>query len=281
MDWAQIIMAAIGGGIGAALGAALAHLLGLRNRASLIAVIFLVLGASLGGRLGPVLLGDTLGRELRSATGQTAQVEKELDALESQPIFAAIFKENPQAKEEIRQRLLDAFERGGMDGLLQESVVIGQTYGGSVLVRYVPRARPDDLMAFARAYVTVGDRLYPDHPALCHGWLGGSVLDVSRFSNVIGQENLSLFNETISNIIINAREEPFPIEQPATQEAVEEIMSVLLTTYPETILPLLRGEVPVQTLEQKAQICGFTIDLYKAIADHERGVSVLRLLLSG
>ena len=101
MDWAAVILAAIGGGIGGGLGALAARFLPFGEDQSHWKIAVAVGFVFVGFRLGPILIEPALGPMARSI----APAPDHYAALQTQPLIRRILQDHPELESQVRARL--------------------------------------------------------------------------------------------------------------------------------------------------------------------------------
>lgn len=274
MDWGTIILA----GLGAALGSLLA--LPVRNQTArmVIAVALVVIGANLGGRYGPELLGPSLGGIIRDTTGQTDEVDTALAELGSDPFFAALLETGAVEEDEIRARLREAYRAGGVDGLENEAARIGQDLGATLVADYFPRARDEDLLATVRATSDLIAHLAERDALLCHAWTMGTPFDVARFRSLVGAEREAALQESFVSLIRNVLPEVPEVDLAAAQRVIFAASAAAQGTLsPEAISVFIGQRPPADAAEARA-VCLAFHTLFVHILAAETPANTLRVL---
>jgi hypothetical protein len=284
MDWTQVILAGLGGGLGAALGSLLAVPFSSKSTKSTIAVIAVVIGSSLGGKFGPQLAEPYLGPLLRDATGQTADVESQLATLKGDPFFAALLAAKPDLEPQIKARLVEAYRKGGADGLKREAGLIGSEYGGTIFSTYAPCAKSDDLKEVFTAVTDIADELTKSDPELCYVWLFGTKIgktfDSVEFSRSVGSAREKHLASGLVAMIKNAAPAPIAYDRKAAQQGVKRAAEAMAAQLGQQNLPLLTLERVATTTDEQRLVCAATATLYKAALAEPNSGDVLRAILT-
>ncbi len=286
MDWASIIAAAIGGGLGALIGGALGHWFfpkkpGVEDRRATVRTVLLVVFMIVGLRAAPSLMNAYFGEALRDLTGQTAAVESELDEFMASPFIKAIVEANPAAEAQIRKRMLDAFRRDGQDGLSEEGYRIGQDYATSLFPQFVPRARAEDLLAFGQASVDVTRVLSERAPELCYAWLyDPASFSQTRFAATVPPETLETFVGTLTAIITEAQDTAPQYDSAAVQIALQRVVLALQAAYPQSAFALISQQRKPASTQESRQACDLTADIYAGVLEQDNAADILRFMFS-
>lgn len=285
MDWTSIILAAIGGALGAAIGTLMALPFQSKSTKSIVAVAITILGATLGGRLGPTLLDPYLGGSLRDAMGQTAAVEEQLQALRDDAFFAALIDGGAVSEDELRARLLDAYREGGAEGLKREAGVIGQENGERVFSEYLPRASDADIMEVTRAMTEIMAHLSQTDPQMCYDWLFGAqhgrIFDAVAFGERIGAERENRLHAAFTEAVRNAAETPPETSLKAAQAGVQQAGAAAGAMFTQENVGIITGERPAADEAEAKLACDAMRALYENALEQENAADVLRLLFRG
>lgn len=216
LDWISIIAAAIGGGIGGAIGAALASF----SKSGIIRTMLIVAPIVLGGRLGPMLIQP----ELEKAVGpqvRTVQFDAVYDTeirpgIVKQPALDRIFKEDPAIEAAFKAELRKAYQEGGSKGALEAAAGIGARVLGDVFVRYMPRARTEDLIGYTTTMASVLQNLRDKDPEACilmlYGAQHGRAIPTSRLKAAVGEKGMKAMLDINNQIVANAADEPIAFD---------------------------------------------------------------------
>lgn len=227
LDWISIIAAAIGGGLGGAIGTALASF----SKSAIIRTMLIVAPVVLGARLGPMLIQP----ELEKAVGpqvRTAQFDAVYDSeirpgIVKQPALARIFSDDPAIEAAFKAELRTAYQAGGAKGATEASAGIGARVLGDVFVRYMPRARTEDLMGYTRTMASVLQNLRDKDPESCvlmlYGAQHGQALPTSRLQAAVGERGMKAMLDINNRIVANAADEPVAFDMERGEALTTEV----------------------------------------------------------
>ncbi|MCP5433484.1 MAG: hypothetical protein H6923_09475 [Alphaproteobacteria bacterium] len=274
MDWTALILATISGALGGLLGG----LLGLPFKNKTARAVALVVPVVLCARLLPDVLEPHLGPLLRTGTGQDDAVERQLDSLRDEPVFAAILERGDVSEEEIKARLVEAYRKGGTDGLAREAARIGQEYGGSIAFAYFPRARNEDLIDVASALVDIQEFLVSADPGLCYRWLFGGDFDPIKFDRLVGRDRAKALGDAFTAVIRNGYDAVPEFDRVRAQIGMRAAVIAALGQSDANMIAVATGQRRAATREEETFACRASHDIYAYVLGLENAADVLRLM---
>lgn len=283
MDWASIIIAAISGGIGGGVGALLGALFGERLR-SIVTVAFVVAAVVFLPRIIEPYLDPYLGATLRDATGQTAEMEKALDVLMSDPLYEAIIDGDPEKERELRERLTEAYRTGGETGLLQEAQKIGEEFGESTVFVKMPRAREQDIIAFFETSVSILRLLEFEDATVCYQWSYGAQyndrVDPLKFDRTIGEDLSKKLVQAIVAVVKDASDMPVSYDRTGARLSVQQTATAVLGRLDQGPLEVVAGIRAANSDDEKRAVCRATGDMYAYILGLDNAADTFRELFT-
>jgi hypothetical protein len=281
MDWAAIILAAAGGGIGGLAGSLLALPFAKNQASHAISMSFIVIGAIFGAYTAPSWLEPIAGDSVREITGQADLVDGLMAQLDDDAVFATIFRDYPGARDQTEQRLRAAYERGGRPELEREFRAIGEDFSATLMQRYLPRARNEDVLEFGRSTEVLIATLREKAPLICYAWMfDPQALDLRQFERTVGTFNRNRLETAIRALVVNAGPDDIDYDRTTTEQALGLIAQQTVAQYPQELSEILAGARPISSDSQKTMMCGFTHDVYKGVLAHTRAVDILRFMLT-
>src|SRR3569832_844043 len=145
----SVIAGAIGGGLGGLFGALVGQFFRTPKTRSTVAMVFVAAGIANSNPVIVPLLDSQFGAPVRGGEFDSVYEAQVLPALKDFPALQRIFREHPDVEVRFREKAREAYTKGGAKELAEESPAIGATVLASAFGGYLPRARGEDLIAFA------------------------------------------------------------------------------------------------------------------------------------
>ena len=284
MDIADIMIAGIGGGLGAALGYLIAGLIPRKEGSTglgLRGVVAIVL-AVVGMRVMPPVIDPYIGPALRGSLG--SDVGGDIDALFAEnPLMVAMSEVDPEAHANMRIRVVEAYEAGGMsaarDAAIQEGMVLGQ----QAVLTYAPRADDDTVIGFQRAVLGTARGMMSE-PRLCYAMMYSSVapqnVDPEDIARAGGHPASAGMQDAMVALIRAAGSEVVAYDADFAAAGMGELQMHVLQNYSDEQIRYFSGYAPRNDGEY-AQACGTMIDLLQYQLNHDYAIDMIRAGFSG
>jgi hypothetical protein len=281
LDLVSIIAAAIGGGVGGALGGLLSVVFNRPGvRAGLVAGLA-VAGAAIGSPLIKPFLETSVGTSVRGAQFDATYEAEFLPAIARIPAFARVLREHPEVGAKLRAKAREAYEKGGAAGLVEDASAIGALVLGDAFISYMPRARGEDLILFAKTMGEIFGAMNAKDPEACilyqFGTNYGRPLSTSRLLAAIGTDGQQKQVDVMNAIVVNAADAPI-----AFDTAKAELAIAALGTRHAPLLTGKSAEVaqgarpPTDAAEAKAA-CSFGEAMFNDLATMDKATAELAL----
>lgn len=279
IDLVALVTAAIAGAIGGLIGALIARQVP-EARANLRIAIIVA-----GVVVLPVLARPFLAPQVEQVAGswlRTSQFDTLYDTevlaeLKKMPAYERIFREHPEIEKKFRAAARKAYQAGGAKALLQRAPAIGAEVLSDSLMLYLPRARGEDLILFARTMAQIVSAMNERDPELCiiyqFGTQFGQPLDNARLEAVIGRDSQTTMLDAMNKVVSNAASQPVPFDRTRAEGDVADLA--------ERHAPLLTGnaaEVAAGTRlhKDKAEAqaaCSFAAAMFKDLSTMDPAIA--------
>ncbi len=197
------------------------------------------------------------------------------------PALEKIFRDDPKVAERFKEKARAAYEAGGASGLTEAANGIGAEVLGEALGRYLPRARTQDLIQFAKVMADILGALHDKDPEACilhqFGAALGRPLSTSRLNTVIGKEGQDKQLAVLNDLVLNATDTAPAFDKAKADTAV--------TALAQRHAPLLTGSsaevaggkrLPANVDEAKVA-CSFAVALFKDLSTMDGATAELTL----
>jgi hypothetical protein len=270
LDWIAIIAAAIGGAIGGALGGVLSRFAKAGSLRTVLVVVPAIIGAGVVPPLIKPHLEEAIGPSVRTAQFDAVYETEIRPGLLKQPALARIFKDDPKAEDVFKAELRKAYQEGGAAGAVDAAAGIGARILGDHFVRYMPRARTEDLIEFAKVMGSVLESLNQKDSEGCvlflFGTQHGKSLSTSRLKAAVGDQGMKAMLDINNKIVEHAADAAIPFDKARGETMTTEIAQRrgdLLTGKSSEVATGAR--LPADPQEAQAA-CAFSAALYGDIA---------------
>ena len=238
IDLVALVTAATAGVIGGLIGALIARQLPAARKNLRVAIIVA------GVVIPPVIARPFLAPWVEQVAGswlRTSQFDvlydtEVLAGLRKMPAYERIFREHPDIEKKFRAAARKAYQAGGAKGLVERAPAIGADVLSDSLMLYLPRARREDLILFARSMAQIVSAMNERDPELCiiyqYGAQFGQPLDNSRLEAVIGRDSQKNMLEAMNRVVSNASSEPISFDRTRAEEEIADLAerhAILLT----------------------------------------------------
>jgi hypothetical protein len=281
MNLIALIAAILGGAVGGAVGGILAEVMGAKKLR-----VALIVGCGIAGGLllKPVatpFLEASFGPAVRAAQFDAVIAAELAQMGKSQPGLARVLKDNPKIEAQFRLRLRAAFEAGGKEGMLQETASLGATVLGDAFLKYLPRARGEDLRQFASTMANVLSRFNEKDPKACilylYGAQLGQTIEYRKVLAILGDEGERKISAMLDLIVLNSADEPIAFDSAKGQAALEAAAAKHEKLLNGDELKVATGEqLPANDDEARAA-CNFSIAVYEEIGAMDTPTAELAL----
>lgn len=279
IDLVALVTAAIAGAIGGLVGALIARRVP-EARANLRIAIIVTGMVALPVIARPFLspwVEQIAGNWLRTSQFDTLYDTEVLAGLKKMPAYERIFREHPDIETKFRAAARKAYESGGARALVDRAPTIGAEVLSDALMLYLPRARGEDLILFARTMAKIVSAMNERDPELCiiyqFGTQFGLPLDNARLEAVVGRDGLKTMLDAMNQVVSNAASDIVPFDRARAEGEVADLA--------ERHAPLLTGnaaEVAAGTRlhKDKAEAraaCSFATAMFKDLATMDPGTA--------
>lgn len=283
MDLSEIVIAAIGGGLGALAGALIGGLIPRKEGSTglglggIVTIILVIVGA----QFAPPFIEPHVGPHVRAALGD--DVGSDVDALFAEnEIFQALSEADPAAHERMRSRVEQAYGQGGIAAARDIAFQEGYELGQQAVIRFGPRAPDETLLAMQHTTLGVARGLRQE-PRLCYAMLYSAVTpqnvpmeDVSAAGNHPAAAGLQTM---LSDLIRAAGPEVIAYDADRVAQAMGDVQLHMLENLSQEQLRYFTGYAP-QTDVEYLQACDTMIDLLEFQLNHEYAADMVRAGLS-
>lgn len=286
LDLVSIISAAIGGALGGALGAGIGSFFKAQN----IKIGIVVALALIGGRaLMPLIepqVEAALGTTVRGNQFEATYDNEVVPELKKIPALNRMFKDDPAVEKAFRDKARVSYEKGGAKQLLEDAPGIGAATLGEGFMKYLPRARGEDLIAFGRVTGDVLSTMNDKDPQACiqyqFGAGFGQPLGNAKLLELIGTEGQQRQLDTMNALVVNAGPTAVPYDQAKAQEAVNGLVGGLAPILTGNSIDVASGKRPPRDAAEAKAACTFGATLYKNIVAKDAATAelILRHLLA-
>jgi hypothetical protein len=281
MDWVSIISAGIAGGAGGALGAVLGSLFQSNSiRTGLIVVLALV-GGNLGKPLAEPYVETYFGAALRSSQFDSLYQSQIKTEFKKVPALERIFKDDPAVEQRFKEKARAAYEKGGAKELLEASSGIGAEVIGEALGRYLPRARAQDLILFAKTMTEVLDVMNAKDPEACilhqFGASYGKPLPTSRLNAVVGKEGQDKQLAALNALVTNAGPTIVAFDKAKADAAIAALAQRHGPLLTGNSAEVAGGKRPPANAEEAKVACSFALALFKDVSTMDPAAAELVL----
>jgi hypothetical protein len=281
MDWVSIISAGIAGGIGGALGGLIASMFSNKSIGTAAVVALAVVGGSLGKPLVQPYVETYLGPSLRGSQFDSlyeSQIKAEIGKI---PALQRIFKDDPTVEQRFKDKARAAYERGGAKELLEASGGIGAQVIGEAMGHYLPRARAQDLMLFAKTMAEVLETMNAKDPEACilhqFGASYGKPLPVSRLNAVIGKEGQDKQLAALNALVMNAGPTVVVFDKPKADAAIAALAQRHAPILTGNAAEVAGGKRPPANADEAKVACSFALALFKDVSTMDPATAELIL----
>jgi len=269
LDWISIIAAAVGGGIGGALGAALASF----SRSGVIRAMLIVAPIVLGARLGPLFiqpeLEKTIGPQVRTAQFDAIYTSEIRPGIVKHAALERIFKEDPTIEAAFKAELRKAYQEGGAKGAMEAAAGIGARVLGNVFIRYMPRARTEDILAYTKTMGSILNDLTEKDPEACvmmlYGAQHGQAIPTSRLRAAVGEHGMKAMLDINNQIVANAVDEPIAFDAARGETLTSELAQRHASVLEGEAADVASGSRMHKTREEAHAACAFSAALFADI----------------
>jgi hypothetical protein len=269
LDWVSIIAAAAGGGIGGALGMALASF----SKSGVIRTMLIVAPIVLGGRLGPLLiqpeLEKTIGPQVRTAQFDAAYSSEIRPGIVKHAALDRIFKEDPATEAAFKAELRKAYQDGGAKGAMEAAAGIGARVLGNVFVRYMPRARTEDIFGYTKTMSSILHDLTDKDPEACVLMLYGAqhrqAIPTSRLRAAVGEKGMKAMLDINNQVVANAVAEPIAFDAVRGETLTAELAQRHADILTGEAADVASGTRMHKTREEAQAACAFSAALFADI----------------
>ncbi len=281
MDWVSIISAGIAGGIGGAVGGIIGSLFSNKGVRTAVIVVLAVAGANFGKQFVQPQVETLWGPSLRAGEFDKLYASQIVPEFKKIPALEKIFRDDPKVAERFKEKARAAYEAGGASGLTEAANGIGAEVLGEALGRYLPRARTQDLIQFAKVMADILGALRDKDPEACilhqFGAALGRPLSTSRLNTVIGKEGQDKQLAVLNDLVLNATDTAPAFDKAKADAAV--------TALAQRHAPLLTGSsaevaggkrLPANVDEAKVA-CSFAVALFKDLSTMDGATAELTL----
>jgi hypothetical protein len=281
MDWVSIISAGIAGGAGGALGAILGSLFQNNSIRTALVVALAVICGNLGKPLVEPHVETYLGASLRGGQFDSlyeSQIKAEITKI---PALERIFKDDPTVEQRFKDKARAAYEKGGAKELLESASGIGAEIIGEALGRYLPRARAQDLILFAKTMTEVLDVMNAKDPEACilhqFGASYGKPLPTSRLDAVIGKEGQEKQLAALNALVTNAGPTIVAFDKPKADAAIPALAQRHAPLLTGNSAEVAGGKRPPANVEEAKVACSFALALFKDVSTMDPATAELVL----
>jgi len=281
MDWVAIIAAGIGGGIGGGLGGLVGRMFSSNGVRIALVVGLALLGANLAKPVIQPQVEAYLGPSLRGSQFDSlyeSQIKAEIKKI---PALARIFKDDPTVEQRFKDKARVAYEKGGAKELLESSGGIGAEVIGEAMGRYLPRARAQDLMLFAKTMAEVLDVMNAKDPEACvlhqFGASYGKPLPTSRLNAAIGKEGQDKQLAALNALVTNAGPTVVVFDKPKADAAIGELAKRHAPLLTGNAAEVAGGKRPPANAEEAKVACSFALALFKDVSTMDAATAELIL----
>jgi len=269
LDWISIIAAAVGGGVGGALGAALASF----SRSGVIRAMLIVAPIVLGARLGPLFiqpeLEKTIGPQVRTAQFDAIYTSEIRPGIVKHAALERIFKEDPTIEAAFKAELRKAYQEGGAKGAMEAAAGIGARVLGNVFIRYMPRARTEDILAYTKTMGSILNNLTEKDPEACvmmlYGAQHGQAIPTSRLRAAVGEHGMKAMLDINNQIVANAVDEPIAFDAARGETLTSEMAQRHASVLEGEAADVASGSRMHKTREEAHAACAFSAALFADI----------------
>jgi hypothetical protein len=152
----------------------------------------------------------------------------------------------------------------------EAAVAIGTRVLGDVMIKYVPFARDEDLIEFAKTFADILKALQARDPEICvlflHGPAHGRPLTTSQLTQYLGEEPFNRLSQVSLTLIANASQNAVPFDRVRGQQLMAKIgeqRGPLMTGQSSEVVA---GARLSQSADEARAACAFFVAIYEDIA---------------
>jgi hypothetical protein len=268
MDISEIVLAAIGGGLGAGAGVLAGRVFfgkqeqGKTGLAGIVTIALVVLGA----RMGAPVLDPHIGPSIRDWVG--VDIDAEIDnALGDQPFLVALEEHAPERFAEMRSAIADGYRDGGSAEAQRVAAVVGSEAGAWIVTEFGSRASDEALIAFYASMSALARDQLMEFPEACYGFFFPAVPGGPGSPNFesLGVDAAAMTNAMI-DLMATASDEPLPFDTEASVQVQTAAATAALASMGEENADLFGRRAPVDQAEYTLACTGMVefLDHYLA-----------------
>lgn len=269
-DWVAIVAAAIAGGVGGAIGGLLGGLTKNSTLRGILIIVPTILGARLATPFIQPEVEKVIGPSMRGPQFDAVYETDIRPGLMKMPAYVRVFKDHREVEVAFKEELRKAFLAGGAKGMNEAAVAIGTRVLGDVMIRYVPFARDEDLIEFAKTFTDALKTLQARDPEVCvlflHGPAHGKPLTTSQLTQYFGEERFNKLSQVSLALIANASQTVVPFDRVRGQQLMEKIGEQRGPLMTEKSSEVVTGARLSQSAEESRAACAFFVAIYEDIA---------------
>lgn len=286
LDLVSIIAAAIGGAVGGGLGALIGSFFTNQNVRIGVVVALALIGARLATPLVQPQVEAALGTTVRGSQFEATYQSEVSPELKKIPALERMFRDYPETEKAFREKARLSFEKGGANQLVEDAPAIGAATLGDGFLKYLPRARGQDLILFGRVTGDVLGLMNEKDPEACiqyqFGASYGRPLGNTRLLEMIGKEGQQKQIDAMNVIVVNAGPAPVPYDKARAEVEVNGLVGGLAPILTGNSIDVASGKRPPANAAEAKAACTFGATLYKNIVAKDAATAelILRHLLS-
>jgi len=266
LDWVAIIAAGIGGAVGGAIGALIASY----SRSGIIKTMLIVAPIVFGARLGPAFIQPELekavGPQVRTVQFDAVYESEIRPDIVKQASLARIFKDDPKVEAAFKDELRKAYQTGGAKGAFEAAAGIGARTLGDTFIRYMPRARSEDLLGYTKTMASILENLRDKDPEACvlmlFGTKHGQTLSTSRLKAAIDDHGMKSMLAINNDVVANAGETPVEFDKARGEALTTEVAQRHAGLLTEKSAEVATGSRLHTSREEAHAACGFSTALF-------------------
>lgn len=281
MDWVSIISAGIAGGIGGGIGGLVGSMFSNKGVRTAVIVALAILGGNLGKPFVQPYVEASLGPSLRGsefASLYESQIKTEMKKI---PALVRIFKDDPSVEQRFKDKARAAYEKGGAKELVEAANGIGAEVIGEAMGRYLPRARTQDLLLFARTMADVLGAMNAKDPEACilhqFGASYGKPLPTSRFNAALGKEGQDKQLAALNALVTNAGPTIVVFDKAKADAAIAALAQRHAPLLTGNTVEVAGGKRPPANLDEAKAACSFALALFKDVSTMDQATAELIL----
>ncbi len=222
----------------------------------------------------PLLPGQVMkfgGSLVRTAVPAPDLLEKSKE----DPFIARLLTDHPDLSEPLEQRLVEAYRKGGREGVALEETRFGQEVAISPRFNYFVRARSADLVKVMTMQRDVLVEMAESEPEICHPFLFGADGDDQATLQRINEAIPDELSDLTIQMIVHAYEEVPYYDRAAGRQLIYEAQTKTTLLFGDDGMALLAGEKrPATPVEEKTVCLVFVSVLSSMLAEGEVSASL-------